>query len=367
MTRQDWPRGARLLVVLNPRAGGGRGERALSQAEPVLRAAGCTLQVLVTQRAGQARELLATAPAALLPGGCDGVVVVGGDGTIHEVVNGLMDHAAAGHGGGRAGSPTASGLPPVGLVPAGSGNSLGADLGLRDAADAARLIVSGATCALDLLEVTLGSGEQARRLHAFNIVGWGLAADAGATAERLRWLGPRRYAVANVLQLLRRRVRPARLRLVAGGGPAATAGEPAGERSGERFDERLDGEMVMVLACNTRHTGAGMPIAPRARLGDGLLDLLVVPEMPRGRLIALMRGIPEGVHVQAPEVRYRQVAGFELEAGLAAGPTRPGVSQPGRAEQLNVDGELIDLGPEEGRFAVRVLPGALRLFAPGSM
>jgi diacylglycerol kinase (ATP) len=100
-------------------------------------------------------------------------------------------------------------------------------------------------------------------------VGWGLAADAVALAEWLRrrapWLGSRRYAVANMLELLRRRVRPARLRLLL--------------LTTDRTKELLEGRYVMVLACNTQHTSAGMRIAPHARLDDGLLDLLIVPEL----------------------------------------------------------------------------------------
>jgi diacylglycerol kinase (ATP) len=357
--------GARLLVVLNPHAGGGRGAAALRRAEIVLRSAGCTLQVLATQRPGHARELLATAPASVLGGGCDGVVVVGGDGTLHEVVNGLMERRAAGRG---------EASPPIGLVPAGSGNSLAADLGLSDAEDAARRIVAGGVQPLDVMELRLDEAPAARpaarrTLYAFNIVGWGLAADAGARAESLRWLGPRRYALANVLELLRRRVRPARLRLLT-----------------ERSEEVLEGRYVMALACNTQHTGRGLRLAPRAQLDDGLMDLLVVPEMSRRRLIALMHSVPEGGHLEAPDVRVRQVRGFEVvpgEAGEAAagaatrgsagdgGPAGGAGADASRASdaaggpapaadtRLNVDGEIVPCSPRS--LEVRLLPRALAL------
>ena len=346
--------GARLVVVLNPRAGRGHGAAALGRAELVLRSAGCTLQVLTTQGPGHARELLATAPASVLD--CDGVVVVGGDGTVHEVVNGLMERRAQGRG---------EASPPIGLVPAGSGNSLAADLGLSDAEDAARRIVSGGTRALDVMEVQLADPSAARRmLYAFNIVGWGLAADAGARAESLRWLGPRRYALANVLEVLRRRVRPARLRLL----------------TGERSEEVLEGRYIMALASNTQHTGRGLRLAPRARLDDGLLDLLIVPEMSRRRLIALMQSVPEGGHLEAPDVRVRQVRAFEVAAGdpgaAAAGTAgdagatgdaarrpAPATAVPNHAARLNVDGEIIACAPRS--IEVRLLPRALVLLGAG--
>jgi diacylglycerol kinase (ATP) len=326
----------RLLVVLNPHAGRGAASRAWAGAEPILRAAGCTPRVVETQRPGHARELLAELPHVAR----DAVVVVGGDGTLHEAINGLM----------AAGTPR----PPLGLIPAGTGNSLATDLACLDPAQAARAIVEGKTRPLDVMKVQIspapddgGAGaaaapEPPRTLYAFNIVGWGLAADAGARAQWLRqrvpWLGSHRYAVANVLELMRRRVWPARLRLI----------------SGDGTEETLRGGLVMVLACNTQHTGAGMRIAPRARLDDGLLDLIIVPKVSRARLLTLMHRIPSGRHLEAPELRYRQVAKFELveeKAGDALG---------GAGWRLNVDGEILREA-QTPFLEVSVRPGALNL------
>ena len=306
----------RLLVVLNPHAGRGAAAAAWAAAEPILRAAGCTPQLVETKRPGHARELLAGLPR----GACDAVVVAGGDGSLHEAVNGLM----------AAGTPR----PPLGHIPAGTGNSLAADLECLDPHQAARAIIDGRTRPLDVMEVRLGpagdreAGAAAasaapalpRTLYAFNIVGWGLAADAGARAQWLRWrapwLGWRRYAVANLLELLRRRVRPARLRLL----------------TSDRTEELLEGRYVMVLACNTQHTGAGMRIAPRARLDDGLLDLLIGT--------GAFPSAPADADVEDPERPAHRGAGTALPAGFgirAPGgegrwPARPGrlVSQRGR-------------------------------------
>jgi diacylglycerol kinase (ATP) len=268
-------------------------------------------------------------------------VVAGGDGTLHEAINGMMAAIAT--------------KPPLGLIPAGTGNSLATDLDCLDPRQAARAIVEGKARRLDVMKVRLGPArsdhagaganrvpERSRTLYAFNIVGWGLAAEAGARAHWLRrrvpWLGSSRYAVANVLELLRRRVWPARLRLL----------------SGDDTEEVLEGSLVMVLACNTQHTGARMRIAPRARLDDGLLDLIIVPKLSRTRLLALMNRIPSGRHLEAPELRYRQVSKFELLTESAGGP--PGLE----SWRLNVDGEIL----HESRATVlnvSVCPGALNV------
>ncbi len=323
--------------MLNPHAGRGEASTAWVAAEPILRGAGCTLQVVETTRPGHARDLLAALPRE----DCDAVVVVGGDGTLHEAINGLM----------AADAPR----PSLGLIPAGTGNSLATDLTCLDPLQAARAIVEGKTRPLDVMKVQIsrarddgGAGaaasapEPSRTLYAFNIVGWGLAADAGARAQWLRrrapWLGSCRYAVANVLELMRRRLWPARLRLL----------------SGDGSEEMLRGDLVMVLACNTQHTGAGMRIAPRARLDDGLLDLIIVPKLSRARLLTLMHRIPSGRHLGAPELRYRQVSKFELVAEKAD--NGPG----GESCRLNVDGEILREA-QTPCLEVSVRSGALNL------
>ena len=118
--------------------GRGAAAAAWAAAEPILRAAGCTPQLVETKRPGHARELLAALPR----GACDAVVVAGGDGSLHEAVNGLM----------AAGTPR----PPLALIPAGTGNSLAADLECLDPHQAARAIADGRTQPLDVMEVRLG-------------------------------------------------------------------------------------------------------------------------------------------------------------------------------------------------------------------
>ena len=148
---------ARLLVVVNPHAGRGAAAAAWAAAEPILRAAGCTPQLVETKRPGHARELLAALPR----GACDAVVVAGGDGSLHEAVNGLM----------AAGTPR----PPLGLIPAGTGNSLAADLECLDPHQAARAIADGRTRPLDVMEVRLGPAAKARRLSRPRAYGKSLA------------------------------------------------------------------------------------------------------------------------------------------------------------------------------------------------
>ena len=109
----------------------------------------------------------------------------------------------------------------------------------------------------------------------------------------------------------------------------------------------------------TRSTLAPECASRPARLDDGLLDLLIVPELSRARLLTLMWRIPSGRHIEVPELRYRQVSGIELLAGKGGG-------RPGRDGWcLHVDGEILR-GTQAAVLEVSVRRGALKLLSAPS-
>lgn len=290
-----------LVVLLNPRGGGRRGERLWAEVEPVLRAGGLALELHRTQRPGHAREL---ARELELEAG-SALCALGGDGTIHEVVNGIMERDG-------------DSRPGLAVLPGGSGNALMHDLAALDPREAVRRILGGRRRKLDVVRVTHPGGT----LHAFNMIGWGLVADIGVRSEQLRWLGASRYGLASVLEVCWRSPRHARLELPG---------------------ETLEGELRFVFAGNTRHTGAGMRLTPEARIDDGLLDLIVVRGGTRAALLGLLARLGKAAHLSSPLVTQRRVSRFRLEAA-DEGP-------------LNIDGELTAGAP----FEARVIPGAIEL------
>ncbi|KAH8073271.1 D-erythro-sphingosine kinase [Aureococcus anophagefferens] len=123
----------------------------------------------------------------------DALAVVGGDGTLSEVITGRM----------RAGGD----LPRVGVIPAGTGNAQATELGILNVEEAVRRIVAGRVIRIDLAEVDLRSGTAKRpgdalRWYSHNLVTWGLGVDSVVLAERMRWLGPARYDVGIVIKIL---------------------------------------------------------------------------------------------------------------------------------------------------------------------
>ena len=293
----------RFAVIVNPRGGTRRGLRIMEQVRPVFAAVGAELDVRLTERAGHAREIARTADLA----GFDGLCVVGGDGTVHEVVDGLMRRASAE-------------LIPLGVIPAGSANTIHQQLGCTDPVDAARRILAGTTCPLDVAQVTMG--EQV--VYCCDIIGWGGVADINRTAESLRFLGPSRYTVSALWHVVCAKRRRARLIL---------------------DDQVCDDEFLFVIACNTKFAGKQMRMAPHAEIGDGKLDVVVLRRASRLQLLRLFSKVYDGSHLALSFVEYYQVRSFAIES---AG-----------HETLDLDGEVQGTAPVQ----VQVLPGALRLFA----
>jgi diacylglycerol kinase (ATP) len=160
---------------------------------------------------------------------------------------------------------------------------------------------------------------------AFNIIGWGLATDVGILAEKWRWLGPARYTIVSLLKVLKgTKARSAKLLL---------------------DDKEIVDEFTLVIACNTRYTG-NMKIAPKAKLDDGLLDVVVVRHgASRLRLLSLLNRIYDGTHIENPQVEYYTASQFSL------GPDRDGI--------LNIDGELSGSTP----FKVKMRQGAFEMYS----
>ncbi len=293
----------RFLLVVNPRGGKRRGLAILEQVQPVFAAAGAQLDVRVTERSGHAQEIARTMDLD----GYAGLCLIGGDGTVHEVVNGLLQRD----------QPHAI---PLGIIPAGTGNTVHQHLhGRAGPREVAQQILAGRTTPLDAVRVTLAD----RVVFCINIIGWGAVADINGTAERLRWLGPPRYAAAALWHILCARRRRAKLLL-----------------DGQVQDD----DFLFLIVCNTKFTGSSMKLAPRAEVDDGKLDVVVVRRASRLQMLRVFAGVYDGSHLALPCVEYYQVRSFALES---AGHDR-----------LNLDGEMKGTTP----VAAEVLPAALRVF-----
>ncbi len=293
----------KFLAIVNPAAGGGRCGKLATAALERLRAAGLELEAAQTSKPGEATVLARDAYAT----GARNFLAVGGDGTAHEIVNGLFPAASTG------------GRPSLGFLPLGTGNSFLRDFTDRGAEHAAEAILDGRRRACDVLRLTHATGQ----LYFTNLLSMGFTADVAAlTNRRFKRLGELGYILGVMVCLARldRRAFPLRV-----------------DQDAE-FDRR---RCLFLTFSNSKFTGGKMMIAPKASTSDGLIEF--VSWGPIGRL-GLLRNFPrlfDGSHLAHPLASHRatQHIEFALDAPV----------------DVMVDGEVFTLDCRR----IEVLPGAL--------
>ena len=294
----------KFIITVNPHGGKKLGPRLLNRVKPLFEAKGIELFVVETTFAGHAKELANQLNITEY----DGFIGIGGDGTLHEIINGMLSR----HDGRKI---------PIGIIPGGSGNSYMHDLQLTDPLKAAKAIINEKTRALDTTKVEVNHIIK----YSNNMIGWGLVTDVGNQAEHFRWLGTNRYTILSVVEVLRHKSRPATLIM---------------------DDKKIEDEFTFIIACNSIHVGKGMKMAPKARLDDGLIDLIVIrSDVSRTRLLQVLPKLFDGSHINEPELEYYQTSQFSLI--------------PETDEILNIDGEIMGSTP----IKVEMISNAFDMFA----
>ena len=267
-----------MRLIVNPRAGRGAIERALPGIEAVLAEEGVGYDVVRTEGPGHATELA----RAALDDGIGFIAAVGGDGTVHEVVNGMMDDE-----GPR--SPDAI----LGLVPSGTGSDFVRTFGIRPEPDRAARGLAGKTIwgKLDIGRVRYrdAGGAEARRWFV-NIAEAGIGAAVVRSAAHMpRWIGGRAYRLAALQGIVTFKPQEASLLL---------HGRKARGTRGDAADEELThaGVVSMVVVANGQFFGGGLRVAPRAIPSDGRFDVLV-GEGTKMQALTALRKMPLGAHV----------------------------------------------------------------------
>lgn len=246
------------------------------------------------------------------------IVAVGGDGTIHEVINGMMLAGGA--------------LPPLGIVSSGSGEGFALSASLpRSIEEQVALLRSGGTRRVDLGMITAcgDAGESRSRYFANEAqVGIGAAVVAGTRRWRKRAGGLLGYGVATLAEVFRSPDRMLRLTI---------------------DGEATEPESILGLSVgNGERTGGGMSLTPGARIDDGRLDLLVI----RGQRVAeRLRSFPRiytGAHAGARGFTLRTFTAMEVRSD-------DGVP-------VAADGELIGVLPA----SFRTVPGVFTMILPAA-
>lgn len=299
----------KISLVVNPSSADAVEE--LRQGVAALREAGHLVKPRLTFERHDARRFAAEDARD----GVDLLVAGGGDGTVSEVAAGLLDYLTeAGRSDGKA--------PRLGIVPLGTGNDFACAQGIPgNPSDALATAVISPGRPVD---VGLVNG------RAFlNVSTGGFGAEAteetGETAKRV--LGPLAYMVTGVQKFA-----------------ALDATEAV--FTTDEGETLHTGCFLLYAVGNSRRTGGGNWLTPRAELDDGLLDVCIVRDIPRMELLALAPALRSGAHVGDDAVIYRQVRTLRVEA----------------EEELsvNADGEPLD----GSRFVYELSPYRLEVALP---
>jgi YegS/Rv2252/BmrU family lipid kinase len=298
----------RVKVIVNPAAGARSTLRKWPRISRLLKHVGLTFDYQYTEGVGHAIELAREATGD----GYRYLVAVGGDGTVHEVANGIL-HTAG---------PDDVAL---GLISTGTGSDFARSTGIpRHYINACSTLTNWRQSTVDIGVVEHKSQGQSQRRFFINAAGIGF--DAAAAKATERWpkrLGGTVPYLAGLLQAL-----------------IGYRNKSAVLNIGER---RQTGRVLSVMVANGSYLGGGMHIAPEASLNDSLLDVVVIGDIGKFDLLKSIPMIYKGTHGQHPKVSMHKAATVAVET-----------SEP---VLVHADGELLGEGPAS--FSVK--PAALSI------
>ncbi len=303
------PHKAKLIV--NPNADIGRAWRLAADLRPVTEEFGGadwsgtvypTHAVELARQAGEA--------------GYEIVIAVGGDGTVHEIVNGLMQLPAAQR-------------PRLGVVPMGSGNDFAHMVGMKlKPSEALWQVLNGQPKKIDIGRL---QDEHGRVEYFDNTLGMGFDATVTIRSRNIGFLHGFALYLTAVLQTI-----------------ALNHDAPVMKITTDQ--ESWEERMLMMCACNGPREGGGFHVAPKARPDDGIFDYVGVRKVSRPMMLRLLPEVMRGTHERFRQMRFGKFTRLELES-----------SQP---MTIHADGEIYaGFGTKIQRLKVEILPQALEVMA----
>ena len=291
-------------LFINPIAGRGRTNRRCARIMEIFDAAGVVTLLTSSRSVGDLEQQV----RAQVDAGRSRIVVAGGDGSVHEAVNGIM----------RAKSPAA-----LGVIPSGTGNDFAKACSIPlDWEQATRLLAD--RLAANVISLRIDIGRMNERYFA-NGAGIGFDAEVTRIAQSYRW------PIGDLVYLL------AIFRAMADGIASPDISVVADS-------SRWQGPVTLVTVCNGPWIGGMFHIAPMADNSDGRLELLIADPVSRLRILNLLPKLMRGQHLHEPEIRHTSVRRLSVEASAPV--------------SSHLDGEVQPLAKA---FEIEILPGALSL------
>lgn len=300
----------KLLAIVNGASAGGKTGKRWPQIEAALQSNGIEVEARFTEGVGHASELVTEA----LGQGHEAIASCGGDGTLSEVVNGLIDPSGA------ARAPGAK----LAILPSGTGGDFRKTLGIDpEPASAAALIARGQTRRIDAGLIVFEGDDQPRRF--VNIASCGVGYEVDRRINGLRFKpGKLAYALVSAYSILTYPPLPAKVRV---------------------DGAEVEGAFTSVSLANGRFFGGGMMIAPQADPSDGQLDV-ILSSTTRTRSILGAKHLYAGTHLARPGSTMLRGRKIEIEPLTD------------RRMGFDIDGEALGFAPA----TISALPGVLDVY-----
>jgi YegS/Rv2252/BmrU family lipid kinase len=246
--------------------------------------------------------------------GYDLVIAMGGDGTVHEVMNGLM-------------KVPEEKRPVLGVVPVGSGNDFGHGIKASTApAEALNRAINGEPTTVDLGLMTDGHG---RKEYFDNTLGIGFGAMVTIRSHQLPLLRGFLMYLTAVIQTIILDHNPMKMQI---------------EMDGQKMKESI----IYLILCNGPREGGGFLVAPDAKIDDGLLDYAMITDVSRLMMFRIVPEVMKGTHGRFKEVKMGRCKKFTLASD--------------RPLYIHADGEIFSgPGTDVRQVSLEILPNALKI------
>jgi diacylglycerol kinase (ATP) len=296
----------KFLAIVNPAAGGGRSAKLAGAQLRRLKAKGLHVDAIASMAPGHAVQLAREAYEQ----GYRRFLAVGGDGTAHEIINGVFS---------REGQTDRIEL---GFLPMGTGNSFLRDFSEKGAESSIEALFAGRKRRVDVLRLRHATGA----IYSLNLLSVGFTADVGALANRrFKFLGHLGYLLGVFVRVLQLKRRAFKLR-----SDAETS-----------WDER---RCLFLTFNNSKYTGGTMMIAPTADPTDGYIEFVRWGPIGRFGLLKMLPRLYDGTHTKHPLAETRRVkkVEFALDAPV----------------DVMIDGEIVTVTV----LSLDILPGAMDVY-----
>ena len=308
-----------LQIIINPSSGKKKAAKIFAQVRPLFDHSNLEYTVTETYTASETKELVYNLNLDHI----NGLVIVGGDGTVHNAIAGLMSRT----------DWQVAIKTPIGVIPGGTGNGLSKTLlesvgESYDPLNAAWLIIKGKQQNLDLAQVS----QNQTKYHSFLSLAWGLISDADIESEKLKFLGAWRFDLYALMLICSLRTYKGRFYFIPHTNCEFSPDIPILRRGNWHL---IEDDFIFIWGMNTAWAAHDMNVTPHAQLNDGAMDILMMRKgTSRLEILQALLLCGKGQHLDLPHLEYYKVKAFRLEPL-----TDKGI--------LVVDGEQVDYSPIE--------------------